>query len=255
MKASIAIAAYNEEKYIGYCLNSVINQKGMAGIPYEVVIYNDCSTDHTVEIAEQMLSSSGIPYKIYHALFNGGVTRSQKEALDRCKGEYLFWVDADDILHPYALRVCTQLLDEKPEIDYVYTDYDVIDSRNVNCGKGYRCSIPYDPMRLLVENIILHLKVIRRGFYHKLGGLNTSYYLAGDYDFNLRASEEGKVVKFSKTLYYYRQSITSVTRSKTIELFDEAERMVTEAMKRRGLEDKYRLVPHRDTCELELVPI
>ena len=89
---SIALPIYNVEKYIGKCLNSLINQ---TFTDFEVICVNDCSTDNTLSIIEEFAQRDR-RIKVINHQTNLGVSNARNRAMDEACGEYLVWVDPDD---------------------------------------------------------------------------------------------------------------------------------------------------------------
>lgn len=92
---SIGIAAFNSEKTIEMCLNSILSQ---ASIYVEVVFVDDGSLDKTFLIAREKLCSSGIPFSCSRHEKNVGIAITRKEIIESSNGEYLTWLDSDDAL-------------------------------------------------------------------------------------------------------------------------------------------------------------
>ena len=103
-KISIIIPAYNAEKYIDRCLNSIFSQKGAE---LEVIVVNDGSTDNTYEI----LLGYGDRITLINKE-NGGVASARNDALAVCTGEYVIFLDCDDYLpentFSYYIDICTE---------------------------------------------------------------------------------------------------------------------------------------------------
>lgn len=94
MQLSIIIPIYKVEKYIAECLHSILDQDN-CGISYEIIAINDGSPDKSGEIAEGILSQSGIPYTLINQT-NQGLSAARNTGLDKAKGEYIWFVDSDD---------------------------------------------------------------------------------------------------------------------------------------------------------------
>ena len=90
---SVIIPVYNGEKYLRECLNSVLRQSYRN---LEVIIINDGSTDHSWQIIEEYSARynqiKGICQK------NGGIASARNRGLDQASGDYIFFLDCDDIL-------------------------------------------------------------------------------------------------------------------------------------------------------------
>lgn len=92
---SVIIPAYNSEKYIVRCLNSVFKQ---THTNIEVILINDGSNDRTGELCEEYMKSESRLKYFYTD--NGGVSSARNKALSLAKGNYIVFVDADDIVSP-----------------------------------------------------------------------------------------------------------------------------------------------------------
>jgi glycosyltransferase involved in cell wall biosynthesis len=90
---SILIPAYNAERWIVHSLQSALEQ---TWINNEIIVVDDGSTDNTFSVARQFQSSS---VKIV-SQSNRGASAARNRALDLCQGDYIQWLDADDILAP-----------------------------------------------------------------------------------------------------------------------------------------------------------
>jgi len=115
---SINLCCYNSEKYLRETLDSIINQTYK---DWELIIINDGSTDHTEQIIFQY-KERGFPI-IYHFQKNHGLAYSRNEALNRSNGEYIAFIDHDDIWLPHKLEKQMKVFKNQPDIDFIYTNY------------------------------------------------------------------------------------------------------------------------------------
>ena len=90
---SILIPAYNAEKWISYTLQSAVAQTWPRK---EIIVVNDGSTDRTPEIVKRF-ASKGV---VLRSTENRGLSTAQNEAFQLCHGDYIQWLDADDLLAP-----------------------------------------------------------------------------------------------------------------------------------------------------------
>lgn len=104
MKLSIIIPTYNSEKFIGACLFSC-----SANPDVEVIVIDDGSTDRTLEVAKQ---TDAKVYSIEH----GGVSKARNFGLDKANGEYVWFVDSDDLINPDGLKHVLNRCDGKENI-------------------------------------------------------------------------------------------------------------------------------------------
>ena len=94
MKISVVVTAYNHEKYIAQCLESVLVQKG--NFQLEVIVGDDDSTDHTLKIIEEFQKRYPGIMTILPTERNLGITKNLKRCLDACSGEYIAICEGDD---------------------------------------------------------------------------------------------------------------------------------------------------------------
>lgn len=94
MKISIIIAAYNVEKYIEKCLQSIVSQ---TYDDLEIIVVNDGSTDQTLELVNSISSKDDRIIIIDKP--NGGLSSARNAGLNRASGEYLGFIDGDDYIH------------------------------------------------------------------------------------------------------------------------------------------------------------
>lgn len=125
---SVIICAYNGEKYIRQCMDSVVNQTvGLKEL--EIIVVDDASTDSTVEILKEYESRYPENVCLVVRDVNSRETKEDNRnvALDYASGEYILWLDQDDWYEPNAVEVLTKRMQEHPDLDYIeygirYTD-------------------------------------------------------------------------------------------------------------------------------------
>lgn len=96
---SLILPTYNMEKYLGACLNSILNQTCE---DYEVLIINDGSTDKSVEIAQEYVDSDE-RFKLL-SFENGGLSEARNRGINFSTGDYIIFIDSDDTIQPELLE-------------------------------------------------------------------------------------------------------------------------------------------------------
>lgn len=114
---SINLCCYNSEKYLLETLQSIINQ---TYADWELVIINDGSSDSTESIVFDYIKQ-GYPI-IYHYQKNRGLGASRNEALKLSYGEYIAFIDHDDIWMPEKLEKQIPLFEKNHRVGIVYSD-------------------------------------------------------------------------------------------------------------------------------------
>lgn len=100
---SIIIPAYQEELRIERCLKSIL----ASTYPnLELIVVNDGSTDNTEKVLKTFQEKNSSPKAIFRFITipNGGVARARNYGLSLAKGEYIGFVDADDMIHPEMIE-------------------------------------------------------------------------------------------------------------------------------------------------------
>lgn len=132
MKFSILIPCYNAEKTIIETLNSITSQNF---IDYEIIVINDGSKDDSEFMVEKYRSEHNeVNIKLF-SQENSGVSVARNNAILKSTGDYLIFIDADDLIHPNYLEKVSNIL-EKNKADSVYskktTDHTVFENTDFN---------------------------------------------------------------------------------------------------------------------------
>src|SRR5438477_6821768 len=128
---SIVLPTYNGSKYISTSIESCLNQTFK---DFELIIVNDASTDNTAEII-QAYAVTDKRVKVIHNPFNKKLPLSLNEGFDMAKGKYHTWTSDDNYYAPNALEILFEILEKNETIDFVYTDYTIINDNNKVTGK------------------------------------------------------------------------------------------------------------------------
>ena len=120
---TIVIPVYNVESYISDCLQSVMRQtyKG----PLECILVDDCGTDKSIEIAQNMIAeyNGPIEFKVLHHEHNRGVSAARNTGIDAAKGDYVCFLDSDDWISDDCIEKLAQPL-QNEVFDIVIGDYE-----------------------------------------------------------------------------------------------------------------------------------
>lgn len=150
---SVAVAIYNEERYLRECLLSIQNQSFE---DIEVLMIDDGSTDSSRAIAEEFLSDNRFRY-IYKP--NGGLSSVRNRAIREAKGEYICFVDGDDIIdreHIFSMYKTAEKYNSKLVVSsfYRFLDGEALPEIKINLKNN--CSIK---LRELIEELVFDRKV------------------------------------------------------------------------------------------------
>ncbi|BAY87760.1 filamentous hemagglutinin outer membrane protein (plasmid) [Calothrix parasitica NIES-267] len=236
---SIVITVYNRSHYLRNAIESVLNQTHRN---FELVIWDDASTDNSLEIAHEYAQKDN-RIRVIAANKNTGFPTAIKTAVEATTGDYIGWVDSDDMLAPTAIEETSSILNNHPQVGLVYTDYELMNSQGKLRGLGNRCRIPYSKEGLLVDLMTFHFRLIRRSVYDAVGGVDDSFESGEDYDLCLKLSEVTEVYHIAKPLYYYRRHSDNVSNDNFKNIYW-SQKAINDALFRRGLNEDYELDTH-----------
>lgn len=121
IKLSIIIPAYNVAPWIEATVNSICCSEGIDLATVEVVVVNDGSKDDTAQVVEAIIERHP---KINIRLIsqkNQGVSVARNKGLHEANGEYVWFVDGDDMLTPFAIRSVFDIMNQYPGVDVIKT--------------------------------------------------------------------------------------------------------------------------------------
>jgi glycosyltransferase involved in cell wall biosynthesis len=128
MKFSIIIPAYNVENYLPDCLLSIQKQSFR---DFEVLIVDDGSVDGSGRIAKEFEEHDS-RFKVIQKE-NGGVSSARNRGLEHATGEYVWFIDGDDYIHPESLAYLTAIYFMHPDADYVTFHCAVVSTPYADC--------------------------------------------------------------------------------------------------------------------------
>jgi glycosyltransferase involved in cell wall biosynthesis len=209
---SVIMPAFNAEPYIGKALESVRAQTYQ---DWEIIVTNDGGTDGTVRIVTEFAQQTPRNVVLLEHAQSQGPSAARNAAMKSAKGEYIAFLDADDIWMPDHLeRVCAVLASGRA--DLAYSDGCVF--REMPSGEIE--SLPIDtievrnpPKDLFRRNFINSSgAVITRRLMEKVGDFDRNLRGVEDVDYWIRAAALGfPIAPTGKQTYYYRKSPGSLS--------------------------------------------
>jgi GT2 family glycosyltransferase len=169
---------------------------------------------------------------------NQGIAGNSNEALKLATGEYVGFLDHDDMLAPFTLYEVVRSLNQDRTIDFIYSDEDKVPAQGTNRYDPF-FKPEWSPDTFLSYNYLCHFSVVRRAIAEKIGWFREGYDGAQDYDLLLRITEQTtKIKRIPKILYHWRAtpgSVASELMAKP-DALDSAKRSIGAYLKSRGLE-------------------
>lgn len=177
---SIITPSYNQGNYLEETINSVLSQS-YKKIQYIVV--DGLSTD-----------SSSLIIKKYQAHISNIVIEKdsgQSDAINKgfklANGDYIGWINSDDLLDKYAIERSIDILRKNNEIDFIYGNVKLIDKNSNQIGTLKGASVRFPDLLLDVSVPIPQQGSLwKKSIYETLGGLDPSYHYALDRDYFLK---------------------------------------------------------------------
>lgn len=119
MSISVIIPVYNVASYIEECIRSVMSQTYDGDL--ECLIVDDCGQDESIDIARKVVEEYNGPFsfRFIHHDKNKGLSVSRNTGIENSKGEYIYFLDADDILKDNCLELLLEVLKQYPDCEMV----------------------------------------------------------------------------------------------------------------------------------------
>ena len=219
-KIGVVIATYNGEKYIEEQIDSILNQSLK---PDYIVISDGGSTDNTVAICSKILQDQDIKYDILTSDKQLSVTENFQKGLDRCKTDYIFFSDQDDIWIKNKIEyTMEQFFDSS--VCMVFTNASIVDEKLKFKNKNLWNKIKYYTNKEITEyeknsstffntlikhNIVTGMCMAITKELKEIA-IPFSKYSIHDYWIAFIANNYGNVISANKEEVLYRQHASNV---------------------------------------------
>lgn len=220
-KVSIIVPCYNQAQYLDEALQSVFNQ---TYTNWECIIVNDGSSDSTEKIASKWCDSD-LRFRYFYKE-NGGISSARNLALDNVIGDYLQFLDSDDILDKNKLQISLDTLKESSNLNIVISNFRMFTTKVTKSSAPF-CDLKYELLNFnsallkweSVFSIPIHCGFFDIRFFEEFRFSN-KLDLREDWIMWLFIFQKvSKVYFIDQTLVYYRLHPKSVT-SDEYNLFD-----------------------------------
>ncbi|MBE9004022.1 glycosyltransferase [Fortiea sp. LEGE XX443] len=206
-RISVIIPAYNSENTIKATIDSVLNQ---TFADFELIVINDGSTDSTLDIVSQIQDSR---LKVF-SFENAGGNVSRNRGLQKSVGEFVSFLDADDIWTHHKLASQLKALQNNVDAKVAYSWTDYIGENGKFLVAGNHVTVDGDVYeRLLVSNFLENGSnpLICRDILLELGGFDESLVAAQDWDMWLRLAAKYAFICVPEVQILYRVSANSLS--------------------------------------------
>ncbi len=208
---SIVVNCYNGSKYLKDTMSSILN---INYNNYEVIFFDNNSTDDSVEIVKKFNSKK---VRIFENTKNISLGHARRKAVEKIQGDYICFIDSDDIIHEDTLNIYEKLFN-KINPDIIYGGVNYIDSSGNYIGK-------YSPVldfNKSLNSILVNFDVNVSSWCLKKDVFTTSkilfdpeIYCCEEFDIMVRSSAMNlKIISVDKILSSYRIHKESITANK-----------------------------------------
>ena len=224
-KVSVIIPAYNAMRYLPETLKSVLRQ---TFDDFEVIIVNDGSSDGI----EYWFSQITEPQIQLISQENQGLAGARNTGIAHAQGEYLAFLDADDLWEPTKLEKQVLALENHPEVGLVYTWVAYINEQGEYTGRVFKHQLEGEVWKSLTQHNIVEcgsVALVRRSCFDAVGVFDQNFNCFNvneDWDMWLRIAARYPFKVIKEALVYYRQSSSS--SSKNWQALEQSYRIVSE---------------------------
>ncbi|WP_019508058.1 glycosyltransferase family 2 protein [Pleurocapsa sp. PCC 7319] len=209
VKVSVIIPAYNGDRYIGEAVDSILSQTYS---DYEIIVVDDGSTDSTRQVIEQYGSKIQ-----YLSQTNQGVAASRNLGLSKAQGEYIAFLDQDDVFLTHKLASQVALLDQNSSLGIANSGWQIVNQQgDVNAAVKPWKEIPELNLTNLIvwKPVFLGAMLFRRSWLEHTEGFDTTLEQTPDVDLVLRLAAMGATAAWVKQVTVkYRQHEANASKN------------------------------------------
>ena len=239
---SILTPVYNTEPgVLAEAVESVLQQSYQR---WQLCLVDDCSPNESVWAQLQQLATTDPRIFIQRRETNGGIVAASQDCAAMATGGIIALLDHDDLLHPSALTEIARAFNEFDDVDYVYTDEDLINEAGKRVSPFFKPD--WSPERFRGQMYTCHLSAFRKSLFDEVGGFREGFDGSQDWDLVLRITERARrITHISRVLYHWRIGETSVLAGDHVKpyAYDSARKALQEHCERIGI--------HGEVVELE----
>jgi glycosyltransferase involved in cell wall biosynthesis len=211
---SVIIPAFNVEDYIAEAIRSVQVQT-MENL--EIIVIDDSSNDGTRRIVENFTCDPRVRL-VLNRRANGGTSGARNAGLEVASGQYIGFLDGDDMWHPAKVQRHLSQMECQPDIDLTFSRWSTMDERGIDTGRVTRPPRKrrFQMEDLLKENIVGGSSnvICRKLAIERAGVFDVSLKAAVDLDLWLRISRlrDGNICFIDDVLTFYRLRAGQITK-------------------------------------------
>ena len=189
-RVTVVVPAWNTSSVLAEALDSI---RAQTFRDFEVLVVDDGSTDDTAKVAERHGAEDGRFCLICQV--HAGVSIARNTAVAEARGEWIAFLDADDVWLPAKLERQLALLEQDPAADLLFTNFFLWDgSRDLGLAYAPSAVLPEgNPLQALILSCFLlpSTVMVRRERLLEIGAFDPALHMAEDWDLWLRLAERG----------------------------------------------------------------
>lgn len=241
-KISLIVPTYNTPiKLLCKMVDTVRNQ---SYANWELCIADGSDKDHPARRMIEEYVSQDSRIKAVYLGQNYGISGNTNKAFELATGEYTAMYDHDDFLELNALYEVVKAINEH-DADIVYTDEDKFSMKTKHC-EDPNLKPDFSPDLLRSHNYITHLFVVKTEILRGVGGFDSTYDGAQDYDVILKCTEKtNKIYHLPKILYHWRMTEGSTAEDPESKLYayEAGRKALAASMTRQGIKADVSMLP------------
>lgn len=222
---SIVMPVYNAGDYLTEALAS-IEANAMQGVSLEVILVNDCSTDpHTIDLLAALAPQSHVT--VIHQTQNGGPAKARNAGMKAAKGDWVGFLDADDLMLPGALAKRMELIRLAPDAEWIAGDFLVMHQLGEMVAQNYHRRIVkhskeifpgfhtlHSPANLVTDGypIFFGCMLIRKSLIAKAGLINDKLFYTEDWHYSVTLAHLSSLYWIAAPLLCLRRHHESLTK-------------------------------------------
>jgi len=196
---SVIVAAYNQERFIGRCLRSLLQQT-LPQNEYEIIVIDDGSTDRTAYALTLFTDTNESIVKVVTHEANRGLPAALNKGIQAARAPYIVRVDADDFVNVNFLNFLYYYLESNVQVDAIACDYLLLDDDEMVLE---RCSCHEKPIACGI--------MFRKDHLFEIGLYDEEFRCQEERELRIRFEKKYKINRLELPLYRYRRHDNNIT--------------------------------------------
>lgn len=202
-RISILIPTYNRADFLQAAVSSALAQNVPAD---EIIVVDDGSTDDTARVMQSFIRQ-GVRFVPKE---HSGAPATRNRAIEEATGDFLLWLDSDDVLLEHTVELYHQALKETPKVDVFYGSLLIVENNLEVTGKELKHADWYGDKKMMVSHFLFKNVVpnpgtlVRKACYEEMGGYDLGYPRAHDYEFWVRIAPKATFRRVNEPVVLWR---------------------------------------------------